>query len=359
MDSLQQTNRVVLESAGQLQGRLERLAGLGRRATDLGEAAAHGCEGAGSPAPALERLLRQQGLPLQRDYDRLADILQRKRIRIAIEPAFIGLSFRRRAGEPLQGLDADYARAFAKWLGVELEFVEQGWEECLSALAFGRAPGEAPADLIWSALPASPAFPGLAFSLPYSSCPLILARRRGDTAIRSLGDLQGKVLGCGNDPQALQVLEQLGVRWAANRQVAGGRIELANLIAFSDQSRIHDGLAEGIVDAFAVERPIYHWACTDTQSPWHGRLEILPVHLGEQRWCYSAGVAARGENASLLEQVDAFVHAFRDSPQRAAIERRWQGVVSALEDAPLPAGVPGTVALLASRSGQERSGTDA
>jgi len=67
-------------------------------------------------------------------------VLARCRLRIAIEPAFKGLSFRRREGGSMVGLDVEYAEAFA------------------------RHPGEAPADIVWSALPPSAAFEGIAYS---------------------------------------------------------------------------------------------------------------------------------------------------------------------------------------------------
>lgn len=341
VEGLQQTNRVILESVPQLQRRLDGLTELAERASKLGRDAAAVDEG----EAGLKRLLRSQHVAVEPGHDALAAILQRGRIRVAIEPAFIGLSFRTTPGEPLRGLDADYARAFGQWLGVEVEFVEQSWEQCLAALDFGQRLGEPPADLMWSALPALPVFEGVAFSQPYSVSPLIMARRCGETAIRSLADLQGRVLGCGNDPLVLETLAQLGVRWSANQRQAGGRIELANLVAFSDQSRIHDALAEGVVDAFVVERPIYHWAASNRQSRWHGKVEVLAQSVGERLWCYSVGVAERGENAALLAKVDEFIAQFHGSSRRQEIELAWQGEVFAGALPGLPADVSGAAAL--------------
>jgi hypothetical protein len=81
----------------------------------------------------------------------------------------------------------------------------------------------------------------------------------------------------GNDPSALAALQAAGVRWQANQDVPGGRVQLANLLLYSDQRRIHAAVAEGSVDAFAVERTIFHWAAEDPASPWRGRLDILPT----------------------------------------------------------------------------------
>ena len=142
-----------------------------------------------------------------------------------------------------------------------------------------------------------------------------------------VGDLEGKVLGCINDPAAFATLEAAGLRWAANMDKPGGKVNLANLIAYTDQSRIHDCLAERAVDAFAVDKPIYHWACTGADSPWHGKIECLPVDLAPEPWYYAVGVADDPSSHALLQAVNQFIAWFKTQPERAEIERRWQGEI--------------------------------
>ena len=159
---------------------------------------------------AVRAVLLAHHLPSSRDFDRLADIRRRGKIRIAVEPAFVGLSFHLRPGAPLTGLDIDYATAFAKWLGVKPDFVEYPWDQCTEILHLGPNPGEAPADLVWSALPPNAAYRGVAFSESYTYLHYILARRAGDTEMRGIGDLGGKVLGCINDPGAFAAAAMRG-----------------------------------------------------------------------------------------------------------------------------------------------------
>ena len=104
-----------------------------------------------------------------------------------------------------------------------------------------------------------------------------------------------------------------------------GLDKLANLIAYGDQSRIHDALAEGAVDAFAVDHPIFHWACTAPDSRWHGRIEILPGNIAPAPWHYAVGVKAEPASYRLLAKVNEFIGWFHDQPERLAIERAWQG----------------------------------
>ena len=279
------------------------------------------------PEQGLQRLLHEERLQLDPHYDRLADIRARGELRVAIEPAFKGLSFRSEPGAELQGLDAELARAFARWLGVKCRFIEHPWDRCLQLLEAGAKRRESEADLVWSAMPPMPGYDQVAFSTPYVFLPYVLAKRAGDTRIQGIGDLADKVLGCINDPAAMATLEERGLRWQANQHKPGGQVELANLLAYSDQSLIHDCLADGTVDAFAVDLPIYHWACQGERSPWRGRLEILPGNLSPSLWYYSVAVANQPSNAALLATIDQFIAHYRTQPAYRELVQRWMGRV--------------------------------
>lgn len=273
----------------------------------------------------LRDLAARRHIVLDPTYDRLEDIRRRGRLRVAVEPGFVGLSFRGRAGEGLRGLDVDYATAFAKSLGVTCEFVEYPWDQLPQLLFHGRTAQEPPVDVVWSALPPNTGFTGAAYSETYTWLPYVMARRTGDQRITRLADLEGKVLGIINDPGAFAVLEAAGVRWAANATKPGGKIRLANLVAYSDQSRIHDCLADKVVDAFCVDLPIYHWACTSPESRWAGRIEIVTGNLAAQPYYYAVGVAAESGSYRLLQAINGFLAAFRSTPERQRIESSWQG----------------------------------
>ncbi|EEG08587.1 methyl-accepting chemotaxis protein [Pseudogulbenkiania ferrooxidans] len=322
---LNDTNKVIAEAAPQAARRTATLREHAERSAGLSQAVGEVVLQTQNKDAGVTALLHRYQLSSDPGYDRLEDVMRRGLLRVAIEPAFVGLSFRLHPADRLLGLDVDYASAFARWLGVRVEFVEHAWDQCPDLLYFGRTPSEAPADLMWSALLSHAALSGVACSRPYTSMPFILARRAGDGRINGLADLAGKVLGVGNDPAAITVLEGAGVRWQANRDKPGSVVQLANLIAYSDQGRIHEAVATGVVDAFAVERPIFHWAATDRASRWRGKIEILPGNLAGEPWHYCVGVAAAPENQRLLAKVNEFLHDFLVAPERAGIERRWQG----------------------------------
>ncbi len=273
----------------------------------------------------VEDIARESAFWFEPQYDMLDRILQEKKLRVVVEPSFVGLSFRQQLGSALEGMDIDYIRAFADWLGVEAEIIEHPWDMATELLYCGRKRGEAPVHLVWTALPPSADFHGVAFSETYTYLDFVLCRRTGDERIESISSLDGKVLGIINDPGAFTVLEEAGLRWSENEGKPGQVASLANLIPFSDQSRIHDCLVDGTVDAFAVDLPIYYWAATSPESPWYGKIEILPGNLASVPYYYSVGAKATPDAYRLLAKVNDFINGYKATPERLAVETKWQG----------------------------------
>jgi ABC-type amino acid transport substrate-binding protein len=327
VDAMAENNRVLREVLGGIRTASERARAKDEWVRTL-LTQAIGAWSESNPPAAFAQLLQTEAVQADPAFDRLAAVKRRGTVRVAVEPDFKGLSFQGPAGA-FTGLDVEYAEAFGKWLGVAVEFVPQPWDLCAELLHAGRKRGEAECDLVWSALPPNARWLGVAYSEPYTYLRYVLARRVGDTRVGGIKDLEGKVLGCINDPAAFATLEAAGLRWAANLDKPGGKVKLANLIAYTDQSRIHDCLAEKAVDAFAVDKPIYHWACTGAGSPWAGKIECLPVDLAPEPWYYAVGVADDRSSHGLLQAVNRFIAWFKDQPERAEIEKRWQGEIVA------------------------------
>lgn len=306
---------------------IERVGSRMQRTTGLLQAVEESTSAHSDQDRRLAELSRRINIVVDPSFDRLADIRRRKTIRIGIEPSFVGLSFRQKRGDPLQGLDVDYAKAFANSLGVECNFIEHPWSDLTELLHFGRKDSEPPVDVVWSALPPDASYHRVAWSSTYTWLPFVLCRRTGDNRIAGIADLEGKTVGIINDPGAFAVLESAGMRWADNESKPGGRTRVSNLIAFSDQSRIHDALAEGVVDAFCVDRPIYHWAATAAESRWKGRIEVLPGNLHSRPYYYAAAVLAEPSSLTLLQAINRFIGTFMQSAERKRIEQKWQGEV--------------------------------
>ncbi len=330
--AIMENTAVIFETLDLNKGVMQRIHGKNKIINDVVEDMSSGLEKIDiqsaqiEPAvKAMDNTLKKLFLVPDASHDQLDDILRRGTLRVAIEPNFVGLSFREKLGEPLKGLDVDYARAFARFLGVECEFIEAPWDMCTELLTVGKKYGEPPADVVISALPPSAEYDNVAYSEAYTYLHWVLARRKGDSNISRLEDLNGKVVGIINDPAAFQVLEDQGLRWSSNEGKADGRIKLENLIAYSDQTRIHNCLSDGVVDAFGVDLPIYYWACENPASPWFGKIEIIPGNIAPQPYYYTMAVNAWGSSYRLLAKANEFIAWFKQQPERKQIEQKWQG----------------------------------
>ncbi len=281
--------------------------------------------GRGIGSGALDAVLARNALPQDPGFDLLDDVLRHKKLRVAMDSQALGVSFRLRPGEPLRGLDVDYVAAFAKWLGVSYELVEAPWDVCIELPVAAQRQGTPPVHLMWNQFPPSAQHRHLAFSRPYCALDFILARRKGDTRIRSVADLEGKVVAYIADGAAAEMLTAQGFRWPANAGTPGGRVRFANLVGWVDQSRMHQCLAEGSVDAFITDRPLYWWASTAPESPWSSKVEVLPGTIAPYPWLYTVAVANQPSSTALLGKINSFLAEFLPSPERQAIEARWQG----------------------------------
>jgi ABC-type amino acid transport substrate-binding protein len=323
LQEISENNRVIREAVGSASEASRRMTEKALWSRDLSDDLS--ALAAGADVDGLSRLIARHHLINDPLFDHLDAVLERGTLRIAIDPAFLGLSFRLRPGDPLRGLDVEYAEAFARSIGVTCEFISHPWDRCVELLDFGTRPGEQPIDVMWCALPPTAAYDNLAFSEPYTHYPFVLVRRRGNTSIRTVRDLDGQVLGCINDPAALQVIEDAGVRWRKNASKPGGQVRLANLIAFSDQTRIFEAVASGVVDAFVVDHPVFYWACTAPESRWSKHIEIVPGNVAKHPFHYSVAVKADASNYRLLASINEFIADFKSTPERLSIERRYQG----------------------------------
>ena len=286
----------------------------------------------GADGDRVEQELLEVGarhnIPLERDYDRLVDIKARGVLRVAVEPNLVGLSFRPKCASELVGLDVEYARAYADWLGVRCEFVEHPWDRLTELLHFAPNGSDKLADVVWSALSPDPGYINIAYSDTYTWLPFSIYRRTGDVSLSDLASLEGRSVGVINEPGAFQALEKAGLRWSENRDKPGAVANLSNLIVFSDHSRIHDALADGVVDAFAIDRLVFHWVAQNPASPLCGRIETFCDDLTKDRHFYSAAVAADPSSWHLLASINEFLMQFLGSDERRALEEEWQGEVT-------------------------------
>ncbi|MEM6986406.1 MAG: methyl-accepting chemotaxis protein, partial [Pseudomonadota bacterium] len=264
-------------------------------------------------------------------FDLLDDIRSRGELRVAIAAQSVGTGFRAHRDDPLQGMDIDYAKAFAGWLGVSCRFVETPWESVTQSLIVDPTAKKLPADVAFSALTPSAEYKGVAYSETYTWTRFALIRRSGDTRIQSMEDLDQRTVGAFDKGAALAAMRESGLAWPGQADRGARAKRVAGLVAFNDIAMMLDGLVDETVDALLLDLRSYHWATTSRDSPWFAQFDMVDDTLcSDTRYC-AAAVSASMASLTLLNAVNTFIEWFLPKQKRKVIEKQWQGAAVAGE----------------------------
>lgn len=130
--------------------------------------------------------ITNQVIQQQRGQTGLAEIREQGVLRVGLDASFPPFEVLTAEGQVL-GLDADIARAIASDLGVDVVFVNIGFDGLYDALKIGRV------DLLLSGLPVDPYLTkDIAYSVNYFNAGQVLVTRRDD--IQTLEDLTGQAV---------------------------------------------------------------------------------------------------------------------------------------------------------------------
>jgi ABC-type amino acid transport substrate-binding protein len=202
-------------------------------------------------------------------------------------------------GDSYDGFDWDISNAISKRIGARrVEIVPGKYGELPGRLIAGQA------DVIISGYTADPSIEGVDWSDSYYDYGLCLIVRRGNP-IRSVDDLQGKVVGIFNDPAAEADVKEM---------VKGYR----RLEKYEDG--YFDRLAEGRLDAFVYDFPY----AQEEIKPYGDKLEIVQFNLTDST--YNVGVRHNAPGAAnLLKMVNSAIRRLKGSDEYGQIVRRHLG----------------------------------
>lgn len=240
-----------------------------------------------APAPSAAPTATPTGTPTGTPTadTRRAAITARGALRVCIWPDYFAISFRNPRNDALEGIDIDMAGAFAKRLGVRLEFVETNFATFMDRLEAGDCDTAMFAVGITAARTAR-----IAFSRPYLVSRVYGVTSRDNPRIRSWADIDkpGVVVavaaGTLMEPlmrQTLKQAEMLVVRPPATRE-----------------SEVQGGRADVFMSDFPYTRRMvltHDWV----------RIIEPPWPFGETPYAYAV---AKGD-AAWLAEVDAFLAA--------------------------------------------------
>jgi polar amino acid transport system substrate-binding protein len=202
------------------------------------------------------------------------------------------------------GFDIDITNKFAETLGVKAEFIDTAWSGVIPSLYTKKF------DMIWSAMTITePRKQAVSFSKPYASDQVEFIVRAGETGIKELKDLDGKVLGTqlnsAAEFQAKELIKEhnLNVELKSFDSFQGAYLDLKNgnvdaVTSTQLNNRVLFEANKGVYEV-ALKLPIYNYV----------------------------GVAVRQQDKDLLDSVNAFLDQMAASGELAALQKKWFGYV--------------------------------
>jgi ABC-type amino acid transport substrate-binding protein len=218
-------------------------------------------------------------------------------LRVALDPSFPPFEFVD-GDDQVAGLDVDLARTIAARLGVEAHFVATGYDALYDALTVGRA------DVIISALYPDPArMQTFDFSPSYFNAGEVLMVQK-DSPIAGVPDLAGKQVALVFGTEAHMV----ALQWEKTMPTP------PVLMVGDAPETITSVLAAGIVDAVILDNVTAQMALVDTPG-----LRVLTPPVTDEPYT----IAARKEDAKLLEAINAILDEMQTNGELDSLIRRW------------------------------------
>ena len=227
---------------------------------------------------------------------RAANVAAAKKLIVANAADNPPQSFIDPTSKQLVGFDVDVAKRVGEILGVDVEFVNPNWDNVAAGLAKNSY------DVAIGSIPiTSTRAKTMSFTAPYAYQSAEVLTRRGDPAITSTADLQGKTIGV--DVQSVYQfwLQQLG----------GVAVRV-----FNDETDAYQALREGQVDGVMTSQAAAGAALDASKS-----LEASgPVFFYQP-----LGFATATGQPDLVKVLDHAIAQMRKDGSLARISKKWYG----------------------------------
>ncbi len=221
-------------------------------------------------------------------------------VRVGITPNAPPLIFKQ--GSDIVGLEADFAREFAKFLGKSLRFVEVAWEDQITALLRGRT------DIIMSGMSVTELRKvRIAFSNPYlRSGQMALIRSEDVTLFRSgyFSLIKRESIGVVKDTTGQFFVEQ------------GLGYSKAKVVPYATSREGVEALIDRRIDVFVHDAPIVMYLASENESR-----GVRPVFSLLTEEYLAWGI--RKEDTALLEAANEFVSTLKNDGRLKSMAEQW------------------------------------
>lgn len=228
----------------------------------------------------------------------LDEVLATKTLKVCIWPDYFGITYRNPKTEQLSGIDIDLSAAFARDLGVRLEYVDSSFSNLIADVETGRC------HVAMFGVGITPArSEKLAFTSPYLASGIYAITTRTNRRIRSWADI--------DQDGAVVVV----ARGTFHEQVMRDKLAHARLLVvdtpFAREQELRSGRADVLMTDYPYSRRLM------ANADW-ARLIAAPDGYFQTSYAY----ALRQRDPQWLERVEKFVRQIkRDGRLRAAAEK--------------------------------------
>ncbi|WP_458414746.1 amino acid ABC transporter substrate-binding protein [Schinkia sp. CFF1] len=218
---------------------------------------------------------------------------------IGIDDKFAPMGFRDESNN-IVGFDIDYAKAAAEKMGVGVEFQPIDWTTKESELSSGRI------DLIWNGYTITDERKQkVLFTKPYLANAQVVVTL-ADSKIKSLADLEGKVVG-------LQSLSSASDALNANPI----KDKIKTVTEFPDNVLALNDLRSGRIDAVVIDEVVIDYYMTKQKDTF----KVLDESLAPEEY----GVGVKKGNEDLLNKLQKALDEMNEDGTAAEISTKWFG----------------------------------
>ena len=218
---------------------------------------------------------------------------------IGIDDKFAPMGFRDENNE-IVGFDIDYAKAAAEKMGMDVTFQPIDWKTKEAELSSGRI------DLIWNGYTITDERKEkVLFTKPYLKNAQVVVTLE-DSAIKSLDDLEGKVVGLQSLSSAADALNGSPVKE-----------KVKEVTEFTDNVLALNDLKSGRLDAVVIDEiVINYYIATQNES-----FKVLDESLAPEEY----GIGVKKGNEELLEKLQTALDELNEDGTAAEISEKWFG----------------------------------
>ncbi len=225
-------------------------------------------------------------------------VVKAKKLRVAVDTTYPPMEFEANDGKII-GLDVDLARAIAKELKVDVEFIVMPWDGILAGLQSNRY------DVIMSSMNITPERSQQVNFVQYMSMGQVFVVKKGAAPIKNEKDLKGRVIAVQADTTSYNALE--GFKKAG--------IAIKDIKAFKGATETFSALKSNQADSIITDEAVgLYYAGLDAKTF---------IVSGEAMKPEPIGIAVKKSDTKLLHALEAVVKTIKSNGTYNNIYKQW------------------------------------